>query len=227
MLINEENIKRAKELGLRGKSRFILHACENCGKNSWVRLLKNDIPVSRYCRPCGIHLVLLKKNVAENNKDAIIRAYVVENKSANAIAKEYGLTVNPIASHLKKWGIVIHSHKKSEEDKKATRIKWHKDNPTLKRIYTINCNRTLKLDVLSKYSHGNPPKCAICGIDDLDVLCLDHINGGGEAHRRTIPNGGGGLHLYWWIKRENYPLGFQVLCLNCNWKKHLKVLRQD
>jgi hypothetical protein len=69
--------------------------------------------------------------------------------------------------------------------------------------------------------------CAACGEDDLDVLSIDHVHNDGAEHRRRIfgqPKNGGrcpsGHWLYWWLKRNGFPPGFQVLCQNCNVAKH-------
>jgi hypothetical protein len=79
-------------------------------------------------------------------------------------------------------------------------------------------HRKLKLEAFNHYSNGDI-KCARCGIDDIDVLCLDHINGLG-THLRRI--GLQSISIYWWVKRYNYPDGFQVLCANCNLKKRIR-----
>lgn len=68
-------------------------------------------------------------------------------------------------------------------------------------------NLKLKKLVMSKY--GNICQC--CSEDELFFLSIDHINGGGRQHRDKIGN-----HLYNWLRRNNFPPGFQVLCLNCN-----------
>jgi len=72
-----------------------------------------------------------------------------------------------------------------------------------------------KIIVLEHYSKGTLV-CAHCGIDDVDVLTLDHVNGGGTQHRLKEGN-----KTYRWIINNNFPDGFQVLCFNCNWKKRL------
>jgi hypothetical protein len=59
--------------------------------------------------------------------------------------------------------------------------------------------------------------CACCGETELAFLTIDHINGGGCKHRKE--NGFGSL--YGWLKRNGYPEGFQVLCMNCNLGKYL------
>ena len=72
----------------------------------------------------------------------------------------------------------------------------------------------LKRDVIRHYS----PLliCVRCGFSDLRALCIDHIDGGGEAHRKAVSLGLGGKHFYYWLKRNGYPPGFQVLCMNCH-----------
>ena len=71
--------------------------------------------------------------------------------------------------------------------------------------------------VFSYYSDG-VPQCNLCGESDFDVLCIDHVNGGGERHRRELGLRGG-FKFYQWLERNDYPSGFQVLCSNCNIKK--------
>ena len=63
------------------------------------------------------------------------------------------------------------------------------------------------------YSNGKEPACACCGVTDPELLCIDHINGDGEECRRKHP---GQLNIYQWLKQNNYPPGFRILCANCN-----------
>ena len=80
-------------------------------------------------------------------------------------------------------------------------------------------NHTLKIEILSYYAKG-APKCSRCGIEDIDVLCLDHITGGGNKIRvGTIR---GGANFYARVKRAGFPEGLQVLCANCNLKKWIR-----
>jgi hypothetical protein len=67
--------------------------------------------------------------------------------------------------------------------------------------------------VLEHYG-GDPPKCACCGEDEPRFLALDHIEGNGNSHRKSI--GSGGDVVWRWIIREGFPPGFRVLCHNCN-----------
>ena len=64
-------------------------------------------------------------------------------------------------------------------------------------------------------------KCSCCGETEEKFLTIDHINNDGALHRRTIGgkdgNGKGmGARTWKWLKDNNYPKGFQILCMNCN-----------
>lgn len=61
--------------------------------------------------------------------------------------------------------------------------------------------------------------CSCCGAVELDFLSLDHINNDGGPHRKELTGkakGGGGITTYLWIIKNNFPIGFQTLCYNCN-----------
>ena len=78
----------------------------------------------------------------------------------------------------------------------------------------------LKLEVLRKYSNSCVPYCHCCGNSILEFLVIDHINGDGAKHRREIAGKNsrscGGTAFYRWLKNHNFPVGFRVLCQNCN-----------
>lgn len=62
------------------------------------------------------------------------------------------------------------------------------------------------------------PVCTCCGEEEVKFLSLDHINGGGNRHRKQTGCGSGRV-FYRWLKKHGYPPGFQVLCFNCNMSK--------
>lgn len=64
-------------------------------------------------------------------------------------------------------------------------------------------------------------KCACCGETEPAFLTIDHINNDGAAHRREVVGlgRGGGKKIYSWLIANNFPSGFQILCMNCNWGK--------
>jgi hypothetical protein len=57
--------------------------------------------------------------------------------------------------------------------------------------------------------------CVGCGETDFPVLTIDHINGGGNKHRKEVGS------LYRWLIKNNFPEGFRVLCRNCQWRSRL------
>jgi hypothetical protein len=75
-------------------------------------------------------------------------------------------------------------------------------------------NSRLKILILSHYGLVCP-----CGFSDLRALSIDHIAGDGAAHRREI---GAGAALYRFLKKNNFPPGFQTLCMNCQWIKRFQ-----
>lgn len=86
--------------------------------------------------------------------------------------------------------------------------------------YQFERRQQLKAAAMNYYSNG---KCSKCGISDLDVLTIDHINNDGGDLRRQ----GHDLtkDIYVKLMREGYPSGYDVLCFNCNVKKHLENIR--
>lgn len=74
----------------------------------------------------------------------------------------------------------------------------------------------LRLEVLTYYSPRDLPECTCCGEQTIAFLGIDHVNGGGRQHRKAIHN------TYEWIKKNNFPDGFQTLCHNCNQARGLR-----
>ena len=89
-------------------------------------------------------------------------------------------------------------------------------------LTTQRYNDALRLEVFKYYS-SEIPFCAICGEKDSLVLNLDHVDGGGEQHRQQI--GKMGQSFYRWVKNNGFPVGYQVLCANCNMRKWKKEIR--
>lgn len=81
------------------------------------------------------------------------------------------------------------------------------------KIILKNKERSEKLKSAS-YSKYGGAFCNCCGEKEYMFLSIDHINGGGNEHRRTEL--GGGQYIHRWLRDNNYPQGFQVLCYNCN-----------
>jgi hypothetical protein len=80
----------------------------------------------------------------------------------------------------------------------------------------------LKLKVFSVYSqrHSNSkiPCCRCCGENShIDFLSVDHIDGRKHLPKEEQKLGGKGITYF--LKNNNYPEGFQILCFNCNFTK--------
>jgi hypothetical protein len=83
----------------------------------------------------------------------------------------------------------------------------------------------LKLEVLKHYGNG---KCACvkCGYDkSIAALSIDHINGNGAEHRRGLGIGSS-WSFYGWLKKNNFPEGYQTFCMNCQWIKEIEEGRE-
>lgn len=74
----------------------------------------------------------------------------------------------------------------------------------------------IKLEAFRRYSVTPYPSCCCCTETITQFLCIDHINGGGNAHRKEV---GTGIGFYRWLRRNEFPEGFQTLCHNCNHAK--------
>ena len=88
-----------------------------------------------------------------------------------------------------------------------------------RRILLRACNdyrERMRLRVIEHYSNGTNT-CRLCGYNNIEALCIDHINDDGASHRKTI--GCDGAQVYCWLVKQQFPSGFQVLCHNCNWIK--------
>jgi hypothetical protein len=61
--------------------------------------------------------------------------------------------------------------------------------------------------------------CACCGT--TKDLSIDHVNGGGKAHRIVLfgRNSAPSTMMYRWLISQGFPPGFQVLCRPCNVSK--------
>lgn len=68
---------------------------------------------------------------------------------------------------------------------------------------------------IAHYSN-NTNQCACCKEPDVRFLTIVHINNDGAEHRKR-----GGKAIYIWLFLHNYPVGFQILCWNCNLGKSI------
>lgn len=104
-----------------------------------------------------------------------------------------------IREYKKKWYI-------NNRDKQIAKAKKnHQENR--ERTNAINRKSVKKLfnEILDHYGH----ECFIC--KSIDKLCVDHIGGCNKNEEYKM-----GISLWIWIRKNNFPLGFRILCSKCN-----------
>lgn len=115
-----------------------------------------------------------------------------------------------------------------EETMKRTSL-YAKENKSKHNTWGTKAKNKLKSEVFSVYSCGDP-KCKNCDESEIGVLTIDHVAGNGADHRNELFGSnvsGCGYKMYQWLKRNNYPEGFQVLCFNCQYRKRMIEMKAE
>lgn len=127
-------------------------------------------------------------------------------REQNGLCKRCGVKLNNT-----KWKNCDACRKKNTERSR----KYRKLHPKKYDRETYKERKRRDKLIVFKHYGGDPPKCACCGESHIEFLTIDHINNDGAKHRRKL-NMTGGIKFYRWLKRNNYPEGYRVLCWNCN-----------
>jgi hypothetical protein len=93
------------------------------------------------------------------------------------------------------------------------RARWMKGYTTHRGYRPARAHRRQLLKKFVMNAYGGP-RCICCGETGLTFLTIDHIEGRGRRHRAVI--GRRGETFYRWLKVQNFPPGFRVMCMNCN-----------
>ena len=117
-------------------------------------------------------------------------------------------------SHRKQWT-------KLRSDPNRVQVYRDKVRPIARRNMNIYRRRVRRM----AFEHYGLA-CVCCGEDRDQFLSMDHINGDGGEHRRTL-KGQGVTNIFQWLKAHNYPPGFQTLCFNCNLARGFSGLCHD
>ncbi len=72
--------------------------------------------------------------------------------------------------------------------------------------------RKIKIDVMTKIGGC----CKLCGLDDIEVLTVHHINNDGAEHRRQLSKGVSGYAFYTALRRTGNYKGLECRCFSCN-----------
>ena len=113
-------------------------------------------------------------------------------------------------AYQKAWHLANKEKRNAQE--RASYYKHREKRIAKFKAYQLN----LRFEAFKAY--GN--KCSCCGESNKAFLCIDHVNGNGNTHRKNS-----GIHsgnsTYSWLKKNGYPDGFQTLCFNCNSAKSI------
>lgn len=113
-------------------------------------------------------------------------------------------------SAMTRWRKLNPDKTKDQRRKEYAKIK---DSPEVRsrtnKIRLIH-KRRAKMDALGAYGS----KCVCCGESNIEFLSFDHINNDGAEHRKSVKS-----DMATWLRLNNYPPGFQILCFNCNCSK--------
>lgn len=106
---------------------------------------------------------------------------------------------------------------KTKEKRREYQHRYRKENPEKTRGKGKEERARVKKEVIGYYSKDKF-ECASCGFNDMRALQLDHIfNNGAEERIKIFGNRtAAGTMFYRWVRQQNYPEGYQVLCANCN-----------
>jgi len=63
-------------------------------------------------------------------------------------------------------------------------------------------------------------KCNCCNETERMFLSIDHVNNDGAAERKSGKYKSSGSAFYNWLCKNNFPSGYQVLCMNCQVGKY-------
>ena len=107
--------------------------------------------------------------------------------------------------------------KKSSAKNTARAVAWNKANPDRRKEIALNYYYRLQHQAIEAYGGY---KCACCDETEPLFLTLDHIDNDGNAFRKKHGFHHHGSKFYKWLRDNNYPPGYQVLCSNCNHGKH-------
>lgn len=97
----------------------------------------------------------------------------------------------------------------------TTYCEYHREKGRINgRRVSKNAIIKLKNECLDHYGK----ECICCNEKIIQFLTIDHIEGNGNVQRKKLFGYNiSGIHIYRWLKKNNFPKGFQILCMNCNW----------
>lgn len=128
-------------------------------------------------------------------------------------------------SGCKQCRVTKDSYNKTRRSKlRLSNLCWQCRRPAHNKSLCDACRARIRLKDLEEkvramrvYGNGS---CSCCGECHLSFLSLDHVNGGGNRHRKQL---GGSANIYKRLRQLGYPKDppLAVLCFNCNLGRQL------
>lgn len=151
----------------------------------------------------------------EKQKEYMHQYYVKNREKALKRMKEYHNTHREYRSKYHK-GYYIKNRERILRHDKEYQTKHREDYKKYR--------QERKLKVLQKISGLTKPICVGCGCDDLRLLEINHINGGGRRERRTISYP---LLLAHILNGTRKTKDLNVRCRGCNAIHYMKMKYGD
>lgn len=112
-----------------------------------------------------------------------------------------------------KWYYVLHKEYKNKRAKEWVSI--NKERNSLRSKHKGYILRFMeKLNALRKVSNTLEPCCSVCGIRDIRVLTINHLNGDGAKERSATPYRVS--RIYRDILKGREVSDLDIRCYNCN-----------
>ena len=94
---------------------------------------------------------------------------------------------------------------------RKSRKRWRERNRETIRARAAIKTRERKNEVIQLLDGA---RCACCGESRFEFMTVDHINGGGHQHRRSV--GVGGKFYDTVLRDPDAKAKYRILCMNCN-----------
>ena len=102
---------------------------------------------------------------------------------------------------------------KSNKNECPHKLPVNFENLSKDQIRLIKFKEKVFLEYSKRFAKTDIPQCNCCKEHDLRFLTIDHIHGRKSAnHKRELV----GIKLYRFLRDDDFPEGYQVLCYNCN-----------
>lgn len=178
------------------------------------------MPYKRQADATAQHRSWIEVNRERNRENArvIRRSYIARGLCSNCgsrPARTGVLTCEHCFLRQKSWKEKRRKPKREPIGRAESTRRYRERNPDACAKAAALCAEKTKAIVFDHY--GRVCKC--CGETRVEFLTLDHIDGGGAAHRRELKAAKKGSSIYVWAKNNGLPDTLQTLCMNCNFSK--------